>query len=885
MCSDCIPIDLVGGVFDTVDFGDCHGIWCDTSKWITMTLDSMPDPCIENLYDVAEANAYILYEEIIDSIESAFLHAYNMKCLQAVETFNDKAGFAQHHFTLYYYDQSNNLVQTVPPNGVIGLNQNEMASMATYRTKYRTLVTPNPVPTVTSIELNWTSNYTYNSLNQLTTQKIPDQGYMGTSPTVFVKEPTLFWYDYLGRLVCSQNPEQKKKLEFSYTLYDWLGRIKEVGGLKFTAASSQPPPSPVDTTPWKLFVNNGNKFEITTTTYDHDFYNGTLPPGFPLSSVDNLRGRVGAAAIYDTETNYNILKPDYITHYSYDIHGNVKSLVQDGKNTPAKLMAYEYDLISGKVNKVYYQSNKSDQFIHDYRYDADNRLTLVRTSHNGILWDEDEHYVYYPHGPLARTEIGENEIQGLDYAYTLQGWIKGMNSGNLQVNTDMGKDGMTSQQHQTFAKDEVGYVLNYYQGDYNSIAQHAPAKKFETEISSSSYNTASKNLYNGNIRAMITAIDRFMGAYGKDGPAGYSYQYDQLNRIKGIDYYSGLNNNSWISAIKKDDYQTRYSYDANGNILNLDRNGTTAGGNQLKMDRFTYNFKQQNNRLTHVDDVVNVSNYSTDIDDQQANNYKYDRLGNLIRDEAEGLSIEWNLSGKVSRIKKDNGDIIVFKYDALGNRISKRFKDTTTLYIRDASGNVMSHYMNTAPSNSLLQIWSLQSITLYGSSRLGVWYPRTKKLNPADSDIELPGGSSDPSTPTGGGSAREIKIPKPLKFQRYRGLMQYELTNHLGNVLATISDRKRLGRVPVGSSGIGIFAHLITAQDYYPFGSPMAGRTYKSSTNYRFGFNGIEKEDEINGAGNSYAFEYRMYDPRLGCFLSVDPFYKLIHSYSHIFCV
>ncbi|MBK8404770.1 MAG: hypothetical protein IPL25_11975 [Saprospiraceae bacterium] len=99
-------------------------------------------------------------------------------------------------------------------------------------------------------------------------------------------------------------------------------------------------------------------------------------------------------------------------------------------------------------------------------------------------------------------------------------------------------------------------------------------------------------------------------------------------------------------------------------------------------------------------------------------------------------------------------------------------------------------------------------------------------------------------------------------------------------MLATISDRKRLGRVPVGSSGIGIFAHLITAQDYYPFGSPMAGRTYKSSTNYRFGFNGIEKEDEINGAGNSYAFEYRMYDPRFRMFLSVDPFYKLIHSYS-----
>jgi RHS repeat-associated protein len=41
---------------------------------------------------------------------------------------------------------------------------------------------------------------------------------------------------------------------------------------------------------------------------------------------------------------------------------------------------------------------------------------------------------------------------------------------------------------------------------------------------------------------------------------------------------------------------------------------------------------------------------------------------------------------------------------------------------------------------------------------------------------------------------------------------------------------------------------------------------------YRFGFQGQEKDDEIYGAtGTSYAFEYRMHDPRVGRFLSVDP--------------
>ena len=37
---------------------------------------------------------------------------------------------------------------------------------------------------------------------------------------------------------------------------------------------------------------------------------------------------------------------------------------------------------------------------------------------------------------------------------------------------------------------------------------------------------------------------------------------------------------------------------------------------------------------------------------------------------------------------------------------------------------------------------------------------------------------------------------------------------------------------------------------------------------YRYGFNGQEKDDEFNG---NYAFEYRILDPRLGRFLSVDP--------------
>lgn len=40
---------------------------------------------------------------------------------------------------------------------------------------------------------------------------------------------------------------------------------------------------------------------------------------------------------------------------------------------------------------------------------------------------------------------------------------------------------------------------------------------------------------------------------------------------------------------------------------------------------------------------------------------------------------------------------------------------------------------------------------------------------------------------------------------------------------------------------------------------------------YRYGFNGMEKDNEIKGAGNSYDFGARLYDSRLGRWLAVDP--------------
>src|SRR5690606_10337420 len=58
----------------------------------------------------------------------------------------------------------------------------------------------------------------------------------------------------------------------------------------------------------------------------------------------------------------------------------------------------------------------------------------------------------------------------------------------------------------------------------------------------------------------------------------------------------------------------------------------------------------------------------------------------------------------------------------------------------------------------------------------------------------------------------------------YRGYRQYELSNHLGNVLATVSDKTTPVDINADDTLDYYHADVVTAQDYYPFGMLMPGR-------------------------------------------------------------
>ena len=144
--------------------------------------------------------------------------------------------------------------------------------------------------------------------------------------------------------------------------------------------------------------------------------------------------------------------------------------------------------------------------------------------------------------------------------------------------------------------------------------------------------------------------------------------------------------------------------------------------------------------------------------------------------------------------------------------------------------------------------------------------------------------------PSGGGGVvaddwgvttnEEPAEPEPIvvaagRFELHRGQKMYELSNHLGNVLAVVADYKLLStdEIVVGGMAVDTNVYLpavLSLTDYYPFGMEMPDRVLISDC-YRYGFNGQEQDDELNGRGNALAFKYRIHDPRIGRFLSVDP--------------
>jgi RHS repeat-associated protein len=658
------------------------------------------------------------------------------------------------------------------------------------------------------------STYAYNSLDAIIQKYTPDQ------------DTTRFWYDRLGRLFASRHAEQFHPLNggaaerYGYSKYDSLDRITEVGEKTGSQIATV---NPLHDTEVQQWLTTGSNTQISRTQYDE-----------PLSGLDivqtNLNKRVASTTLdEDGDGIY-----ESAIHYTYDISGYTKTLWQEIKameqastGQGLKRIDYYYDLLNGKVNKIAYQSGRKDQFYYRQLYDADNRVIEAGSSRDGLIWQSDARYSYYLHGPLGRIELGQYQVQGIDYAYNLQGRMKGINASTLNPEMDMAGDGKAGSHFDNFGRDIMAFTLGYHANDYIPVGSSA-TQTFDNKYVYPTVLGIGNELYNGNISTTSLSLNKLDNGALK----GAGYAYDQLNRLVQTKQHNVSSNWSVV-----DDYRENIVYDANGNILSYLRNGTTKNGKSLEMDKLTYSYTPATNRLRHIKDSVVTQNYVEDIDDQTDDNYSYDRIGNLIKDKASNIdSIKWTVYGKIRQVVGDTLNVR-YHYDALGNRILKDVNGRKKFYFRDANGDILATY--TLSGNTLN--WDEQG--LYSSTRLGIWKPNV---------TELSGDAQDGQDSI------------------LRGTRIYELSNHLGNVMATISDKKT--GISEDTRKVDYYmAEVLTEQDYYPIGMQQPERTYSLKDDYHYGFNGKENDDELKGRGTQQDYGERTYDTRVGRFLSVDP--------------
>jgi hypothetical protein len=107
---------------------------------------------------------------------------------------------------------------------------------------------------------------------------------------------------------------------------------------------------------------------------------------------------------------------------------------------------------------------------------------------------------------------------------------------------------------------------------------------------------------------------------------------------------------------------------------------------------------------------------------------------------------------------------------------------------------------------------------------------------------------------------------------------RYELTDHLGNVRAVVSDRKLCDNSALPTPPVAYRAEVLNQTDFYPFGM-ISRSTTASGGDYRFSFNGQEKDDEMYGSpGTSMTAEFWQYDTRTGRRWNMDPVVKTWES-------
>ncbi|NRB61370.1 MAG: RHS repeat-associated core domain-containing protein [Winogradskyella sp.] len=657
------------------------------------------------------------------------------------------------HDTYYVYDDFGNLTFVLPPKSEAHTAQPDATELS---------------------ELCY--QYKYDHRNRLVEKKIPGKGWESII------------YNRLDQPVMTQDKELKNANKWLVTKYDIFGRVVYTG-IKNTNGSRTDFQNIFNNsggTIWETKNSIGTGFmntyytsnvfpttldEIHTINYYDNYYfdlNGGLSESsYGITPITNVKGLATGSKVRVLGTNDWITTVTYYNEESRPIYVYSKNDYLGSIDKIKSELTFDGAVLetTSSHNKNFHTIDVKDK----YTYDHMNRLTLhTQLLNNAALPEVISNNKYDDLGQLVKKGVGNKEnvtsrLQDVDFEYNIRGWLK-------RINT-----------------------INELEGDLFS---------FEIE-----YNTPSQSgadgLFNGNISQINWQTESDEVLYS------YVYEYDALNRIKGAGFY-GQNSNNRYNL-------NNISYDKNGNILSLTRNGhvvASPDGNISShfgvMDQLTYTYENSSNRLKKVDDSANTT-YGFKDGSNTTTEYTYDNNGNMLTDANKGItSISYNHLNLPTNVSLPGGNI-TYIYDATGVKQKKIV----------STGNTTEYAGNYIYENGTLKMFSHAE-----------------------------------------GYVEPIRLGKLSQFNYI-----YQYKDHLGNIRLTYMDKNQNNKsIPV--------LEIIEENNYYPFGGLHKGYNNVVSANsnsvaQKFKYNGKEMLDELGL--DMYDYGARMYDTWTGRWNGVDP--------------
>lgn len=734
--------------------------------------------------------------------------------------------------TYYLYNKYNHLVFVLPPLASVA------ADIATNTDKQNSLI----------------YQYKYDGKGRIVEQKVPGKGW------------ELKIYDNQDRLVGIQDAELKKKGQWLYTQYDKFGRIVITGlasggdrnAEQILAAGS----GNMLRTNSVVFNRQGmDVFYDPGVTYPHaskwvallavnyyDSYPGyNFNPAFPANTPETTfltetptadgRSTQGLSVLNLVK---NLEDENWTKNYVYyDVNGRVIGTHSINHLGGYTKMNAKMDFDGNPLQMTTYHLRRpgeagitvKERFVYDEKKRLKRHYHQVDSKQEELLTEN----TYNELSQLVNKKVGGN-LQSIDYAYNVRGWLTDINKGQMALSDLGGK--------------LFSYKVKYAQKDGITNPDN---------VLFAGKNVSSR--YNGNIAEIDWRSVETPGVYPSLTPKRYGYAYDNINRLSAGFYQNPQN------PYSKENTESLL-YDLNGNITNLYRTSVMDNGSTTatKIDDLIYTYN--GNRAVAIKDIsLNKTGYEGTVGSPMS----YDDNGNIISMSDKHISeIKYNILGLPKEMSVDFGPSatnIATLYSADGSKLKKTSKGIVTGYNNVTTTTETIDYLDG------FQYYK-KEITTSGGNGSGtpiteddMTTSMARAMEPMAFSPVLVDPTVDPVL--GGGTIGNTTLlsDKTADLQFFptaEGF--YDYTNN--RYIYQYKDILGNARVSFGRNSAGVL-EIVDTNDYYPYGMNhlKTGGSYFGQNSYKkYKFLGNELQET-----GIYDMNARFYMPDVGRFMMHDP--------------